>query len=903
MIMRLSACFSCLLVCLTLCLTTQAAITVDGLQDEARYYDTVTFTVAAPAGFRTAAALDGQPAEVGVPITENRVQYHELVVEQQPDDGGTTETLDIRFIVRNSQRMSTEDGIPTFTPPPTVADAPSAFAGATLSLVAPAKYPKGLTVPIIAFLRDAADEPVWLNGTVESSRFQAVPLLLHRGWGSVLLPDITEAGAYSYDARLAALAAAAPIHIEDTTTWTLKSGTIGSEDWSPNARVHVTSDLTISSGATLDVGAGSVILLDPGVEIIVDGGILNVAGTLAQPVVFTPQSPAQPWGGIQLKSTTGSRLTATGAIFTGSGADQTWFNAHSGYSVHRREEACVLVDKGAQAVLTNCFMVRLAGQGFHLKSGVLTLTDCLIQGATTGGELTGGTFNALRCGFLEFPDATTNFVDGDNDAFYLVPGSGNLYTLEQCAIATTKDDGLDSNAGHIVVQRCWIENCIHEGFSPSTSGHDSQSIDTVFFHCGQGLEQGYGNTVAAADHCLMLGCMVGIRSGDNYGAGTGLTDYRGHLTARNCLSLYNDFHDVWGYEWTSWTYRTDRMTIEDNYLTEVTAYHPDNILWDPVQDGPMLSAFMPVPDSNVGVAITGVSSPLSIAEYPTAFDVRLSTFSSRSISVAYSLIGTSAPPESQAEILAAGAVLFDPGETLKTLNLPLPTDRAFSLVRLALHDPAGAELTGKELEFVATAAAPPDAVLIPKGAADWMYQALRAEPSGDWRGLDYAETNWVTGKTAPIGFGNIGASGAYVSLGTVLTTSEQGSSSDRTRTVYFRHHFQTADPNSIKSLSLSLMRDDGAVVYLNGQQVGRSNIDTGTTTGGFVGYSTLASQTLDGAAESAYVSMPVDASLLAALVPGDNVIAVEVHQASATSSDLVLDLELSASFHATAGGK
>jgi hypothetical protein len=883
------------LLSLALCLTAQAAITVNGVQDKARYDDKVTFTVAAEAGYKITAVLDGNAVAVGAPVTVDQVRYHELVVNKQPAAGGNVETLRIRFIVRNSERMSTEDGIPTFTPPPFVSDAPSAFAGAVLTLVAPVEYPQGLAVPVIGRLQDAAGGPLWLNGTVQSSHLASSPLTLHRGWGSVLLPAFATAGPVSYDGQVASLRAEAPIQIETKTTWTAKSGTLGSEDWGPNARIHVTGLLTIPAGKVLNIKAGSVVLLDPGVEIIVDGGALNISGSLAQPVVFTPQSAAKPWGGIQLKSTAGSRLTATGTIFTGSGADPTWFNTHSGYTMHRREEACMLVDKGAQVTLTDCFLIRLAGQAFNTKSGVLSLTGCLVQGATTGGQLNGGSFAALRCGFLEFPDATTNFVDGDNDGFYLGPGSGNTFTVERCMVATTKDDGLDSIAGHIVVRHCWIENCFHEGFSPSVTGHQSESVDTVFFHCGQGLEQGFGGPVVSANHCLMTGCLVGIRSGDNYGSPT-FTDYSGHITATGCLSLYNTFHDVWGYEWNSWTYRTDRMTITDNFLTQTSALHPNNAAWDPNRDGEMLKTFMPVADSNVGIAFTGQPSLVSLEDYPGTFDVRLSTFSGRPVSTVYSLIGRVGPAGAPEQLLSTGTLQFDCGQVLKTLDLPLPKDQSFKLVRVVLGQPKNAELTGSELQFKATPPAPPDAVLIAKGAADWMYQALRSEPAGNWRGLDYAEATWVKNKTAPIGFGDIGAAGAYVPLKTVLTTAEQGPSSDRTRTVYFRHHFQVADPTAIRSLSLNLMRDDGAVVYFNGVQVGRTNIDTGTTEGGFVSYSTLASRTLDGAEEAQYVSMPVDSDLLSALLPGDNVLAVEVHQASATSSDLVLDVELIASF-------
>ncbi len=686
---------------LTLALGARAAITVVGLGDQSRYDDKVTFTIATEAGTQTTASLDGQAVGVGIPVTVAQVQYHELVVMRQPATSGAVETLRIRFIVRNSQRMSTEDGLPTFTPPPFVADAPSAFAGATLTLVAPAEYPQGLAVPVVGRLRDAAGGPLWLNATVQSSQFASSPLTLRRGWGSVVLPAFTSAANPSYDGKVAGLTAEAPIHVEAKTAWTTKSGVLGSEAWGPNGRIHVTASVTIPAGATLNVEAASVVLLDPAAEIIVDGGTLNISGTLARPVVFTPQSGSQPWGGIQLKATTGTRMTAAGAIFTGGGADPTWFNTHSGYTVHRREEACLLVEKGAQATLTDCFLIRLAGQAFNTKSGDMTLTDCLVQGATTGGQLNGGSVSALRCGFLEFPDATTNFVDGDNDGLYLVPGSSGLHTLDRCVIVSAKDDGLDSAAGKIAVRHCWIENCFHEGFSPAASGHQSGSTDTVFFHCGQGLEQGYGSPKATATGCLMTGCLVGIRSGDNYGSPS-FTDYTGHLTATGCLSLYNAFHDVWGYEWNSWTYRTNRMTIEDNFLTETSGLHPDNAAWDPNRDGEMLKAFMPVADSNVGVALTGQPSRSSLQDYPGTFDVRLSTFSSKPVSVVYSLIGKAESTGSQEEVLATAELRFDCGQVLKTLDLPLPKDRTFGLVRLALSQPRCAEITGDPLQYRAT---------------------------------------------------------------------------------------------------------------------------------------------------------------------------------------------------------
>ncbi len=81
------------------------------------------------------------------------------------------------------------------------------------------------------------------------------------------------------------------------------------------------------------------------------------------------------------------------------------------------------------------------------------------------------------------------------------------------------------------------------------------------------------------------------------------------------------------------------------------------------------------------------------------------------------------------------------------------------------------------------------------------------------------------------------------------------------------------------------MRDDGAVVYLNGVEIARSNMPTGT-----VASSTRASTAIgDVTAESTYYAFTVNT---AALLAGVNVIAVEIHQATRDSSDISFDLEL-----------
>jgi hypothetical protein len=110
------------------------------------------------------------------------------------------------------------------------------------------------------------------------------------------------------------------------------------------------------------------------------------------------------------------------------------------------------------------------------------------------------------------------------------------------------------------------------------------------------------------------------------------------------------------------------------------------------------------------------------------------------------------------------------------------------------------------------------------------------------------------------------------------------STTSRYITSYFRRMFSVANPSQYGSLTLQVRRDDGAVVYLNGVEVARSNMPAGN-----VSYTTKASTTVDGVNETTFFSYTIPVNLLAA---GNNVLAVEVHQRAANSTDLGFDLRL-----------
>lgn len=160
--------------------------------------------------------------------------------------------------------------------------------------------------------------------------------------------------------------------------------------------------------------------------------------------------------------------------------------------------------------------------------------------------------------------------------------------------------------------------------------------------------------------------------------------------------------------------------------------------------------------------------------------------------------------------------------------------------------------------------------LLARGAV-WKYLDNGSDQGTAWRTPGFDDSSWAEGP-AELGYGDSDES-TVVSFGP--------SSTAKYPTTYFRTSFPVAAGHGFQSLALHLKRDDGAIVYLNGTEVVRSNMGADPIT-----YLTHAPEAAD---ESTYFEYTVDPSHL---VTGDNVLAVEIHQLSATSSDISLDMDL-----------
>jgi hypothetical protein len=159
--------------------------------------------------------------------------------------------------------------------------------------------------------------------------------------------------------------------------------------------------------------------------------------------------------------------------------------------------------------------------------------------------------------------------------------------------------------------------------------------------------------------------------------------------------------------------------------------------------------------------------------------------------------------------------------------------------------------------------------------SEWKYLDDGSDQGTAWHSPAFDDSTWRRGR-AELGYGDGGEA----------TVVNGGPSGNRFITTYFRKAFTVSAVSKYLLLRVRLLADDGAVVYLNGAEAWRNGMPDGP-----ISYTTRASASLSGQAESTFVEHELPLSLLR---EGVNVLAVEVHQNSPSSSDISFDLALEA---------
>jgi acid phosphatase type 7 len=156
-------------------------------------------------------------------------------------------------------------------------------------------------------------------------------------------------------------------------------------------------------------------------------------------------------------------------------------------------------------------------------------------------------------------------------------------------------------------------------------------------------------------------------------------------------------------------------------------------------------------------------------------------------------------------------------------------------------------------------------------------------PTG-WNGVSYNDSGWPSGG-AEMGYGDGDETICIPSGGGGTLCAPSG---NKWVTAYFRYSVNITDVSLYSNFILNVERDDGCVVYVNGQEVGRNNMPTGA-----INWATAASSAI----EDGIATFSVTTGAGTPFQNGTNIIAVEIHQASvsggfSTSSDISFNLEM-----------
>ena len=152
---------------------------------------------------------------------------------------------------------------------------------------------------------------------------------------------------------------------------------------------------------------------------------------------------------------------------------------------------------------------------------------------------------------------------------------------------------------------------------------------------------------------------------------------------------------------------------------------------------------------------------------------------------------------------------------------------------------------------------------------EWRYEQSGTDLGTAWRQPDYDDSLWPVGR------------GLFYLTSATLSAPKNTPLTLGPTTYYFRTTLVNTGSPAILTMLMRHIMDDGIVVYLNGAEIHRFNL-TGT-----VSYSTTANTAIATIVQRGPLTIPA-----ASLLPGTNVIAVEVHQAADNGGDVAFGLEI-----------
>ncbi|MFP6873214.1 MAG: PA14 domain-containing protein [Verrucomicrobiales bacterium] len=168
----------------------------------------------------------------------------------------------------------------------------------------------------------------------------------------------------------------------------------------------------------------------------------------------------------------------------------------------------------------------------------------------------------------------------------------------------------------------------------------------------------------------------------------------------------------------------------------------------------------------------------------------------------------------------------------------------------------------------------PGIPVVPFGST-WRYLDDGSDQGVAWIDPAYDDSQWASG-AGQLGYGD----GDEATVVGFIDTDPVAAGIQKNATTYFRHKFNVDVP-AAGGYEFGMLFDDAAIVHINGISIRTQNFP------GIVAFNTFASATTPD--NSTIIPFNLPPGLI---VAGENVIAVEIHQANETSSDISFDFEL-----------
>lgn len=651
------------------------------------------------------------------------------------------------------------------------------------------------------------------------------------------------------------------------------SGVLPGANTTWNGVVRVTGTVTVPVGHVLTIQPGTVVLLDgrasgtaaPG--LIVNGSV-QCLGTWTNPVSITCADMNLNWGQIRHDNAGPSVYQHTFISKAGRAPGE----GHTG-------TAPLLRPSNSQVTLDHCVLSDLTAGGVAIGKSMMANNSTLVISGTVmtrsrmGPEIAGTQLLCTNTWFTEMrgPD--------DSDGVYVHDANGRSMVLSSCVMAGGDDDAIDTLAANLLVEGCILRDFPNpnEDAKGVSAFHGDVFLNRcLIVNCFVGASAKSSGPLSnlRLDHCTIEGNTRGISATlkDNASAGN-ITIYATNCIVQSPDPLHTDFGPD---KFVSVTYSDINTNwpgagnINLNPLFANTSAGDYRLL----RTSPCIDAGDPAfaLDSNAsrtdmgyytglagatGLAVS-ITNPVELARLyaPTNVLIQAAVRNGESVVkqvdfyVGTSLVGvsTSAPFASPWEIRKVGAYILT----------------------AVVRDWSGLNATSAPVRIEATIDTRPVTNVLVSAGSTWRYLDDGSNQGTNWTHVNFSDAQWRDGP-AKLGYGD----------GDEATTLNYGpSSTTKYVTYYFRQLFNLSDTQNISAVILRLLRDDGAIVYLNGREAFRVSMPAGA-----VDYRTFATSSSD----YTWRTAELDPALL---VRGENLIAVEVHQGGTSSSDMGMDLEL-----------